>query len=143
MNTYKLNYSLSKELYDKTYKYINPKTCYNNVLTIFYREMLLDKKYADYKIVFGGWQVSPYQDNFFCKHCFFMKDNEVIDPTVMIDYKDLDKDIKYIVGTVLTKKEISNISQLDQLYDLCNKIIDVDLNKLSRELYQQGIILAG
>lgn len=86
MKEYKLNVELSKELYDKCKDMIKIKECYNNVARIYLRHMIDNpENYMHYKIVFGAWQLLSVSRKAYARHCFFMYNDEVVDPMIFME----------------------------------------------------------
>ena len=119
-------------MYDKYKGVIEVKGCYYNVATILMK-MGASRISDDIKIAFGAWQV-PLSggDNIFAKHCFFLKDGEIIDPTYFAAISDKDNDNrethKHLFAAYMNKNcfeaylttrwEKQDIPDKDVLYEL-------------------------
>lgn len=97
VKTYKMDYELSKNIYDKNSNLVTVKNCYKNVADIFIRYIVHAEKLSGIKIAFGAWQVPLSDtDNIFARHCFFLLNDKVIDPTYFVN-GNKKEDIDYLV----------------------------------------------
>lgn len=78
---FKLDYNLSKKIYEDCKDLIQEKECYHNVADIFVKYIVKKPDLYDFKVVFGAWQIPNIgNDNVFARHCFFMLEDRVVDP---------------------------------------------------------------
>lgn len=84
MKKYTLNYELSKTIYEKCRHLITPKECYNNIFHIL-TQYPIKFQSGEWKIAYG--YVSSVQ-NIYCRHCFILSDDKVIDPTLCVREND-------------------------------------------------------
>ena len=78
IKTHKLNFDLSREVYEKCKSALTVKECYNNVFNTisFYPEKFRD----DWKVTYG---YCTALDNLLARHCFIVNEKgEAIDPTI-------------------------------------------------------------
>lgn len=145
MKTYKVDMELSKELYKKCKSYINTKECYRNVCRIYIREMMCKKEYVDYRIAYGGWQVIGCNKTLFAKHCFFIKGDKIIDPTLFTSYRERDEDMLYIVADTFSLEEYAELIELHGFETHVQTMTDKVLNTFAQELLkeQEQIFLIG
>lgn len=85
-----LDYDLSLDVYNKCKSYIEVKGCYSNVAHSFLNYIDFIDTFKNIKISFGGFNpiTNSVSDNIFFKHCFFVLDNKVIDPTIVLLLKN-------------------------------------------------------
>lgn len=98
MKKFKMNYDLSKEIFESCKGLVKLKGCYSNVAQITLKHIIRKEEFSKIQIVFGAWE-SPISDNnnkVYARHCFFLLDDEVIDPTYFTTTRD-DKDLNYLV----------------------------------------------
>lgn len=79
MESYKLNYKLSKEIFEKHKEKIQLNMCYKNIYLIY---NCLELKNYNYQIAYGFL----LDEDICSRHCFiFLKDcNTVVDPTAFL-----------------------------------------------------------
>ena len=77
MEKYFLNVEESRSLFCENKDEIKPKNCYINIFNI---SALYPRKFLSgtWKIAYG---YASSIDNVYCRHCFILSGNEVIDPT--------------------------------------------------------------
>ena len=140
MKKYQWNQTLSSELYEKHKKIIERKMCYNNIFNIF-------SAYPE-KFYSGEWKVAygyvSLMENVYCRHCFILSDDMVIDPTLINNslLNDQDK-IYYTFKIFETAKEyidaLEKENGLPALYTLL-RFEDGDMQKWGKE---NGILCVG
>lgn len=90
-----INYNKSEKLYEKYKNIIKNKECYTNV---FY---LISKNQKNF--IIGKWKVAygfvHISDNIYCRHCFILETNDVIDPTVFT-LKNRSENRNYFVSKI-------------------------------------------
>lgn len=90
------------------------------------------------KIVYGAWELDV-SNKLYAKHCFFLKNNEVIDPT-FFTIESKKEDIKYFSVKEYTINEFLNeIENNDGDINFCEK----EYREVIEHLYKNGIILLG
>ena len=80
MQKYLLDYELSKTIYEQCKHLIAPKECYNNIFHVL-TQYPHKFQSGDWKIDYG--YVSSVR-NLYCRHCFILCEDKVIDPTLVI-----------------------------------------------------------
>ena len=100
MKQYTLNVEQSRALYKKHKSKIEPKNCYMNifhVLTLYPRVF----QSGEWKIAYG--YVNSI-DGVYCRHCFILAGEQVIDPTLFASDRD-NPDRKYFITRVFDNTE--------------------------------------
>ena len=135
---FKINYELSKKVYEEHKNVINIKSCYRNVAMIIasYNIELL----RDLKICFGAWQV-PLSDNVFAKHCFLLKGDDIVDPTYFASEKNDNRD--YMVFKALTVDEYLEYLIKDNFDASLPSVTNYMFNQATIELMKKNTILIG
>lgn len=133
---YNINKDLSKEMYLKFQSIVQFKGCYDNVYNIVNAtQMWRNKDFEGYKICYGAWSVD-IESNLYAKHCFFVKDGKVVDPTY---FTTTESDRKYIVFKSYTPSEY-----LEVIGKLNGDIsLTYVLNNIQMKLFKYGIMLVG
>lgn len=135
----KMNYELSKKMYEEYKNLIKIKGCYHNIAMIITRSSV--EMLGDLKIGFGAWQIPLYEDNIFAKHCFLLKDNSVIDPTYFASGKNDNSD--YMIFKTLSVDEYLEYLEKDNFDTSLPTFTDNMFNEIAIELLKEKIILIG
>lgn len=153
-----LDYELSLEVFNKCSDFIAKKSCYKNVGLALLRYLDYEDKYENVKISFGGFNpvTNIGGDNLFYRHCFFILDDKIIDPTLMLLLKEKhmitksEEKIKYIEEKSIYF-DIISFDKKKYKYALkkCSGDSSLDkytmrvLNKAQQDLFKKNIILLG
>ena len=131
MKEYKLNYQISKEIFETNRDDFKPNQCYNNIF------LLVSNRNIDtnrIKIVYGF--IYRKDINIFTRHCFALYDNEVIDPTAMfwINVDTLYNTFYYYPIIELNTEEYLNVLDKNRGHiELYNELLNQEIqfhNKL-------------
>ena len=133
----KINYELSKKVYEKYKDLIKIKSCYHNVAMIIASSSI---EVLNLKICFGAWQV-PLSDNVFAKHCFFVKGDDIVDPSYFATNKS--NDIDYMIFRTLTVDEYLDYLIKDNFDASLPSVTNYMFNEIAIELMKKNIILVG
>ena len=119
-----LNEELSMDVFKQSKRHVEIKKCYNNVFHVVTKNKVIRKGVMEgnIKIAYGYVQVLE-DDNIYCRHCFLVKDGEVIDPTIMINDKKWVREY-FIFKTLGRSEYISAIEKDDGqpgLYEFLHK----------------------
>lgn len=139
---FKINYKLSKKVYEEYKNIIKIKGCYHNIAMIIASSNI--ELLRDLKIAFGAWQVplSDNDSNLFAKHCFFVKDDDIVDPTYFAT-NNKGNDIDYMIFKTLTVDEYLEYLIKDN-FDASLPSFAHDLfNQATIDLMKENIILIG
>lgn len=138
MKTYKIDCEESCKMLKQYKSLIFIKDCYANVYRVSTR--CLDD---DLKIVFGGVSI-PNTKRIIAKHCFFMKTDRVIDPTLcLVHNQEEQKELEYYVAQTYSFKDYNKAvieSNGDVSLELKNREY---FEKLRVALYEKNIFLVG
>lgn len=141
MKEYKLDYDLSKEMYDKHKLLVKQKECYNNIAKISIAMQYLDNYNENIKIAFGAWQIFDDSKQVYARHCFFLLDNEkVIDPTCFVVSNKIN-DRSYLVFKTY------DLDDYDKKLRECNLVPSIDkytekiFRKAQNILHKDNVIL--
>lgn len=134
----KINYELSKKVYEKYKNIIKIKGCYYNIAQIIITTGATLKD--SYKIAFGAWQV-PLLDDIFAKHCFFLKGDDIVDPTYFASGKN--DNIDYMIFKTLTIDEYLEYLEKDNFDTSLPSVTNYIFNEMAIELMKENIILIG
>ena len=139
---FKINYKLSKSMYEKYKNIINLKGCYHNVAMIIASSSI--EELRDLKICFGAWQVplSDNDSNLFAKHCFFVKDDDIVDPTYFAT-NNKGNDIDYMIFKTLTVDEYLEYLIKDNFDASLPSLTNYIFNEIAIKLMKENIILIG
>lgn len=141
---FKINYKLSKDMYDKYKGVVEVKGCYCNVATILMK-MGDSRIMGDVKIVFGAWQV-PLSggDNIFARHCFFLNGDDIVDLTYFAAISDKDNDNRdYMIFKTLTVEEyLDYLAKADWDTSL-SRFTEKMFRQITVKLMEENIILIG
>lgn len=139
----KMDYELSKSMYEECKHLVEMKGCYSNVAKIFLGHVLYEEDLANIKVAFGAWEV-PLSDgnNIFAKHCFFVLDDKIIDPTHFTTSKEIDN------RNYLIFKRYGLQEYMDKLNEckgdtVLSKYIEPIFHEKTMELLEQNIFLIG
>lgn len=153
-----LDYELSLEVFNKCNEFIAKKSCYKNIALALLRYVDKEDKYENIKISFGGFNpvTNIVEDGLFYRHCFFIIDDKVIDPTLILLLKEK--------GMLTNNNEkIKEIEEKSVYFDIisfdkkkykyalkkCLGDSSLDkytmrvLNKAQQDLFSKNIILLG
>lgn len=150
-----LDYELSVEVFEKCKEFMEKKSCYKNIALSFLEYVDYQDKFKDIKISFGGFKPVDCLtgENIYYRHCFYILDNKVIDPTLILL---LNKDMgKVDIGLIKAKTLYFNVISFDK-EDYREKLIDCTgvtsldkytlkaLNNFQTKLYlEKNILLVG
>lgn len=89
----KMDVTKSKELYETCKDRIEPKSCYNNVFAVLDYD---NKPFREgtWRIGYGYVQVF---ENLYCRHCFIVDNEKVIDPTTFTHKEPPTQRIYYVM----------------------------------------------
>lgn len=143
MEFFQMDYDLSKDMYEECKHLVEMKGCYSNVAKIFLDHVLYEEDLANIEMVFGAWEV-PVSDerNIYAKHCFFLLDNKIIDPTYFTTTKKKENR-RYLIF-----KKFGLQEYMDKLNE-CKGDTSLDkytyqmFNDKTMELLAQNIFLIG
>lgn len=138
---FKINYKLSKKVYEEYKNIIKIKGCYHNIAMIIASSNI--ELLRDLKIAFGAWQVplSDNDSNLFAKHCFFVKDDDIVDPTYFATSKS--NDIDYMVFKTFTIHQYLEYLVKDNFDTSIPSVTNYMFNEIAIELMRENIILIG
>lgn len=138
---FKINYKLSKSMYEEHKNVIKIKSCYHNVAMIIASANI--EILRDLKICFGAWQVplSDNDSNLFAKHCFFLKGDDIVDPTYFASNKG--NDIDYMIFKTFTVDEYLEYLIKDNFDASLPSVTNYMFNQATIELMKENIILVG
>lgn len=124
MESYKLNYKLSKKIYKHHKQKIRLNMCYSNIYLI--RNCVELDNYS-YKIAYGYLLDS---ENIYTRHCFILlEDNTVIDPTIFVFTTPEDVVEYFIIKSFnlmeYSEEIIKNEYDLSLGYSLINEEIEL------------------
>lgn len=137
MESYKLNYKLSKKIYKHHKQKIRLNMCYMNIYLI---RNCLELDGCSYKIAYGYLLDNQ---NIYTRHCFILlEDNTVIDPTIFV-FTTPEDVVEYFVIksfnlTEYSKEIIKNKYDLSLGYLLINEEIEIH-DKLRKCGYERNI----
>ena len=134
----KINYELSKKVYEEHKDIIKIKSCYHNVAMIIASANI--EVLRDLKICLGAWQV-PLSDNVFAKHCFLLKGDDIVDPSYFATNKG--NDIDYMIFKTLTIDEYLEYLRKDNFDASLPAVTNQMFNQATIELMKENIILVG
>lgn len=80
-----LNHALSFKMYNMFKDLLKLNECYFNIATIVLASDKANINLKPLKISFGMWEVLP---NTYARHCFFVMDDTIIDPTSFVVAKE-------------------------------------------------------
>lgn len=137
----KIDYELSKKVYEKYKDIIKIKSCYHNVAMIIASANI--EILRDLKICFGAWQVplSDNDSNLFAKHCFFLKGDDIVDPSYFASGKN--DNIDYMIFKTLTIDEYLEYLIKDNFDASLPAVTNQMFNQATIELMKENIILVG
>ena len=139
MKKYQWNQNLSLKLYEKHKNIIECKMCYNNIFNIFseYPENFYS---GEWKIAYGYVSLV---ENMYCRHCFILVDDMVVDPT-LIKLRQSDQNIIYYVFKVFDNitDYVSALENENGLPALCKSLRQEDLN-IQNWAKDNGILCIG
>lgn len=142
MRFYKLNVQESEKIYELCRDLIELKMCYNNVANVVLNHYSLFKEYKGIQIAYGGVSLAPILDGAYAKHCFFIYNDTVIDPTAMLWEKEKQTRDYVVAKTFNYDDYITNVSKADGNVSLEFELRS-DFRKLMIELKDDGKILVG
>lgn len=123
-----LNVEKSRQMYTMYTSCILKKACFNNVARIaLHNQSMLESLYPNIHIAYGSWSIVV--DTLHAKHCFFIQDNEVIDPTYFGLETKIEKYPSYAVAVQLRFQ--------DYFFALLNDHQDPSLERYMRPYYEQ------
>ena len=133
----KLDIFTSKAIYEKYKKKIKPKMCYNNVFHIA-TDMLLKFKSGKYKVAYG--YISVFNHSLYARHCFIIREDLVVDPTLFATGENLDAD--YIITKIYDdiNDYIKAVEDNNFIPDLIRPLQDLD-KKMFIQMQEKGIYL--
>lgn len=137
----KIDYELSKKVYEEYKNVIKIKSCYYNVAMIIAPANI--EILRDLKICFGAWQVplSDNDSNLFAKHCFFLKGDDIVDPSYFASGKN--DNIDYMIFKTLTVDEYLEYLIKDNFDASLPAVTNQMFNQATIELMKENIILVG
>ncbi len=100
---YVFDYEQSKALFDKYKSIVEPKMCYNNIYHVACYEVGRIKN-NKFKVAYGYISLNE-EKTLYARHCFFVSDNTVIDPTIIANHKDNNECYDYLVFKVFDSYE--------------------------------------
>lgn len=142
MRFYKLNVQESEKIYELCRDLIELKMCYNNVANVVLNHYSLFKIYKGIQIAYGGVSLAPALEGAYAKHCFFIYEDMVIDPTAMFWDKDVQARDYVIARTFDFGEYIDNVSRSDGDASL-EVVMRKPYRDLMIELQKDGKILVG
>lgn len=137
----KIDYELSKKVYEEYKNVIKIKGCYYNVAMIIASANI--ELLRNLKISFGAWQIpiSDNDSNLFAKHCFFVKGDDIVDPSYFATNKG--NDIDYMIFKTLTIDEYLEYLIKDNFDASLPSVTNYMFNQATIELMKENIILVG
>lgn len=137
MESYKLNYKLSKKIYKHHKQKIRLHMCYSNIYLI--RNCAELRNYS-YKIAYGYLLDS---ENVYTRHCFILlADNTVVDPTIFVFTTPEDVVEYFIIKSFnlmeYSEEIIKNEYDLSLGYSLINEEIELH-DKLKKHGYERNV----
>ena len=150
-----LDYELSVEVFEKCSDIIEKKSCYKNIALSLLEYVDYEEKFDEVKIVFGGFKPidSLTEDNIFFRHCFYILNDKVIDPTLiyLIRNGDIDVDIEKVKANTVYFNVISfDKDDYKEKLSECMGATSLDkytmkpLNDFQMKLYiEQNILMVG
>ncbi|XZH78515.1 hypothetical protein ACSW8S_16755 (plasmid) [Clostridium perfringens] len=139
---YYIDNELSKKIYDEFEYFIKPKECFTNVGYVC--EIIKDDpKFKDIEVVYGAWEVENIQSNtkLFCRHCFLLLDDKVVDPTFFTTTTK--KNPKYISIKKFSIKEYSKAIEESDLNTSLNSYVENAYREAHTYLLSNNILLVG
>lgn len=132
MKVYNMNYNKSLKIYNKNKELFEIKQCYKNIFNLISRYGLSNK----WKICYGYLKI---MDNLWCRHCFILENDKIIDPTYFLANKD--KNAEYTIFKTFNDFDeyIEAIEGNDLFVDLEVFLINED-RELKREMLEHGQI---
>ena len=139
MKKYSLNIEVSRNLYNKHKCKIEPKNCYINIFNI---STLYPKTFhsGEWKIAYG--YVSSI-DNVYCRHCFILAGNEVIDPTVFSTERNNESCRYYIIKVFNSIGEYLDALSEERNFPALVKYLKKEDDKAWEWAQQNGYIFIG
>ena len=137
------NVTLSEHFFEKFQSKIKKKECYDNIFHIYdaYPPLFLD--YPGIEIIYGGVQVMSDENaesNLYARHCFFLFDGKVIDPTLCANGR-LVAHKRYIRIHSFTKE--AYFAMLLEHKNTLPSTLMRSLNQVGQVLQKQDILLIG
>lgn len=138
---YKIDLEVSKTVYEKLKKLIEPKFCYNNV---FYVMSHFLSKFND-----GEWKVAygyvKSVSSVYCRHCFILdtESNLIIDPTTIATGTSNNEKEYFIMKLFDTTEEyLSAIESDGNLPALDNFLMEQEIDA-QKQAFEHGYLFIG
>lgn len=142
MRKYELNVIDSEKLCTRNKNLVEIKMCYSNVANIVLNYFPLFREYKGIKIAYGGVNLAPALDGAYAKHCFFLYEDSVIDPTAMLWDKEL-QNRDYVVARTFSYDEYMKEVMLSDGDTSLDRAMRKDYQKLMECLRKENKILVG
>ena len=139
MKQYALNFDLSQSLYEQHEEEIKSKSCYHNIFNIV---VLYPEKFrsGEWKIAYGYVRSV---ENIYCRHCFILNEEEVIDPTVFTSNQDNKKRTYYVTRAFDSAGDYLEALEAEGDYPALQKQLRKDDLKAQEWALENGLIFIG
>lgn len=139
MEKYFLDEKLSFSIYaDNKFKIV-AKDCYHNIFKLIsnFRK----------KFVFGEWKIAygyvSSVDNIFCRHCFILFGDKVIDPTVYATKLDNSNRVYFVFRKFNTLDDYLDAIETENGYPALNGVLRKDDMRAQKWALDNGYIFLG
>ena len=134
MKIYDIDFKKSLQIFNESKQLLQIKECYKNIFNLV---SIYDEFFKEWQACYGYLQL---KDNLWCRHCFILNNDKIIDPTLFLTKNNI-KNSKYVIFKIFNNLDnyLQAIEQNNLLVDLIDILLNEDIN-LQKEMLKNSQI---
>ena len=134
MKIYDIDFEKSLQIFNESKQLLQIKECYKNIFNLV---SIYDEFFKEWQVCYGYLQL---KDNLWCRHCFILNNDKIIDPSIFLTKNNI-KNNKYVIFKIFDNLDnyLQAIEQNNLLVDLIDILLNEDIN-LQKEMLKNSQI---
>ena len=134
MKIYGIDFEKSLQIFNESKQLLQIKECYKNIFNLV---SIYDEFFKEWQVCYGYLQL---QNNLWCRHCFILNNDKIIDPSIFLTKNNI-KNSKYVIFKIFNNLDnyLQAIEQNNLLVDLIDILLNEDIN-LQKEMLKNSQI---